>query len=208
MNNLADKKTKILIGTPAHGGICHTAYTESLLHTIMLLSQHGIESRIKFINNQIVTRARNIICSIFMEDDSYTHLLFIDSDVQWNPKYVLHLLEHQKECVIGVYPNKGYTKKDSQIILKPSSAFFEPRIEIDNLVKIKLAATGFMLLEKSALKKIENDIDTFYLPCGNNIKKIYNYFDCNVVNNNYLTEDYYFLIYFTKMVVKFGQIKE
>ena len=42
------------------------------------------------------------------------------------------------------------------------------------------------------MKKIEKDINTFYLPCGNNIVLLYNYFDCNVVDQNYLTEDYYF----------------
>ena len=40
---------------------------------------------------------------------------------------------------------------------------------------------------------IENDVETFYLPGenGENVS-IYNYFDCKVVDNDYLTEDYYF----------------
>lgn len=187
------KKTKILIGTPAYAGQCYTAYTESLLDTIKLLENRGIETSIKFINNQIVTRARNMICSIFMEDDSYTHLLFIDSDIKWNPSDVLLLLEHKKECVIGIYPNKKYYRGNGILKLNPSSVFYNPMIEKDNLVKVKLAATGFMLIEKSALKRIEKDIDVFCLPAGNDkIEFLYNYFDCNVVDMNYLTEDYYF----------------
>tara|TARA_A100001015_G_scaffold195734_1_gene218279 strand:- start:375 stop:1856 length:1482 start_codon:yes stop_codon:yes gene_type:complete len=184
-----DKKTKILIGTPAYGGQCYTGYTESLLYTIKLLENSGIETNIKFINNQIVTRARNMIASIFMEDDSYTHLLFIDSDIKWNPQDVLLLLKHNKECVIGVYPNKRYNHIYQ---LNPSSVFFKPSIIKENLIKVKYAATGFMMLKKSALKKIEKDIGIFYLPSQNDIEFLYNYFDCNIVDTNYLTEYYYF----------------
>ena len=65
--------------------------------------------------------------------------------------------------------------------------------------EVDLAATGFMLLTKSALKRIEPDIETFYLPGDNGQPcEVYNYFDCNVVNKNYLTEDYYFSFLFKK----------
>lgn len=196
---LDEKKINVLIGTPAYGGMCCTAYTESLLYTTMFLSQKNINFQVKFINNQIVTRARNMICSIFMEDDSFSHLLFIDADVQWSPEHVMMLIEHDLECVIGVYPNKQYYKINGDIKLNPSSVFAKPNMEKDNLIKIDKAATGFMLLKKSALIKIQKDIDTFILP--NSEKKdivLYNYFDCNVVNNNYLTEDYYFSYLFNK----------
>lgn len=185
---------KILIGTPAYGGQCYTGYTESLLYTMMLLSQYNIQVQVKFINNQLVTRARNMISSIFMEDDSFTHLLFIDADIKWSPEYVLMLLEHQQECCIGVYPNKQYYKNDGQLILKPSSLIIQPHIEKGNyLIKVKHGATGFMLIKKSAFYKIQKDIDIFYLPGSNGENvQLYNYFDCKVIDNDYLTEDFYF----------------
>ena len=192
MYDLSD--VKILIGTPAYVGQCYTDYTESLLYTMMLLSQYNIKATVKFINNQIVTRARNMISSIFMEDDSYTHLLFIDADIKWSPQHVLMLILHNLECTIGVYPNKNYYKNNEQLFLKPSSSIIIPHIEKSNtLIKVKYAATGFMLIKKSAFYKIQNHVDTFYLPDvnGKNIT-VYNYFDCKVVDNDYLTEDYYF----------------
>lgn len=195
------QKIKLLIGVPAYGGMCYTAFTESLLQTKTFLDKCNIDFDVKFINNQIVTRARNMISHIFMNDESYTHLLFIDSDIQWNPTHIIMLLEHNLECVIGIYPNKKYYKKDKQIILNPSSDILpvNPLVSSkENLLPIKFAATGFMLLTKSALKRIENDIDTFFLPTQDTVKKVYNYFDCNVVDNNYLTEDYFFSYLFVK----------
>lgn len=185
------KPIKILIGTPAYGGNCSTAYTQSLIYTVDLLSKCNISYNIKFINNQIVTRARNMICSIFMEDDSFTHLLFIDADIDWKPIYVLNLIEHDLECVIGIYPLKKYYKNN---VTKPSSQISYPKVQKQNLVKIDMAATGFMLIKKSALIKIQKDVEIFNLPSTSNGKNIelYNYFDCKVVNKDYLTEDYYF----------------
>ena len=199
IQNKNNKPIKILIGTPAYGGLCNTAYTDSLIKTISQLSRYNIVCEVKFINNQIVTRARNMISSIFMRDDSLTHMLFIDADIEWNPNDVLLLLSHNLECVIGVYPNKKYYKLGNNIKLNPSSVYFSPYTEKNNLIKIKSAATGFMLLTKPALKRIENDIGTFYLP-GNNGEQItlHNYFDCNVVQKDYLTEDYYFSYLFLK----------
>ena len=190
---------KVLIGTPAYGGMCCTAYTEALLYTTMFLSQKNISFQVKFINNQIVTRARNMICSIFMSDDTFTHLLFIDADVKWSPEHVIMLFEHDLECVIGVYPNKQYYKINGDIKLKPSSKFASPQIEKKNIVKIDKAATGFMLIKKSGLIKIQKDVETFILPNsdGKDIV-LHNYFDCKVVENDYLTEDYYFSYLFNK----------
>ena len=44
----------------------------------------------------------------FMKDNSYTHMIFIDADVVWNPENVLMLLSHDEECCYRVYPNSHY----------------------------------------------------------------------------------------------------
>jgi len=194
---------KLFIATPAYGGNVCSAYTEALLYTCMLLSQHNIQFELKFINNQIVTRARNMLCSLFMDNDSFTHMIFIDADIVWKPEHVLMLIENDVECAIGIYPNKRYNWNGDKLELAPSSiidniSYNEP--PNSNLVRVKYGATGFMLLKKSALIRIQNDVKTFFLPGSTSGKsiKLYNYFDCNVVNNDYLTEDYYFSHLFNK----------
>ena len=194
--------TKILIATPAYGGNVCAQFTECLVYTCMVLLQNNIQFEIKFINNQIVTRARNMLAHNFMKDNSYTHMIFIDADVVWNPENVLMLLSHDEECCIGIYPNKCYHWHGNKLKLEPSSVFdnestHEP--PNSNLMNIKRAATGFMLLKKSALKRIEKDVDTFMLPTGRGEDaELFNYFDCNVVDKDYLTEDYYFSYLFIK----------
>ncbi len=190
---------KIFIATPAYGGQVYAEYTESLLYTCMMLSSFKIEYEVKFITNQIVTRARNMLSSIFLENKTFTHMLFLDADVVWNPMDVKKLIDHDLECVIGVYPIKQYHWDKDKLKLLPSSVIEEPVEKKNNLIRIKHGATGFMLLKRSALEKIKNDVETFILP-GSKGEPItlHNYFDCKVVDNDYLTEDYYFSYLFNK----------
>ena len=58
---------KLLIATPAYGGSVFTGFTESLIYTCQMLTHMGIEFEVKFINNQIVTRARNMLTHIYVE---------------------------------------------------------------------------------------------------------------------------------------------
>lgn len=187
-------RMKILIATPAYGGLVYSKYTESLVYTCFMLKMMNVDFEIKYINNQIVTRARNMCSSIFLEDASFTHMLFIDADVVWNPMDVKKLIMHDKECVIGVYPNKHYRWEGEKLVLDPSSVLGELGEERkEELVRVKYGATGFMLLARNALERIKEKVDTFYLPGSKGKEiKLYNFFDCKVVNHDYLTEDYYF----------------
>lgn len=202
---------KILIATPAYAGQVCADYTESLLYTCMMLSSLKIEYQVKFIKHQIVTRARNMLSSIFLDDESFTHMLFIDADIVWHPLEVKKLIDHDLECVIGVYPNKRYFWEGDKLILKPSSAFDKLNSKLDNeeeesvnmldnnLIKIKYAATGFMLLKRAALERIKDDVDSFFLPGGNGEPiLLHNYWDCKVVDHDYLTEDFHFSYLFNK----------
>jgi hypothetical protein len=216
MNNIKleinDKPEEIhlFIATPCYNSQVTSKYTESLINTCNFLNEKNIKHTVKFINNQIVTRARNMLAHNFMDSElNFTHMLFIDADIIWKPQDVMNLLEHDLECVIGVYPNKQYyvSKHESgkNINILSSSQLYQPiqiKEDNENLIKVEFAATGFMMLKKAGLKKIESCIQTFTLPLDNindgKYENVYNYFDCNVVNSKYLTEDYHFSLLLNK----------
>tara|TARA_B100000902_G_scaffold167864_1_gene162578 strand:- start:207 stop:938 length:732 start_codon:yes stop_codon:yes gene_type:complete len=218
MNNIKleikDKSEEIhlFIATPCYNSQVTSKYTECLIKTCNFLNEKDIKYTVKIINNDIVTTARNMLAHNFMNSElNFTHMLFIDADIIWKPQDIMNLLEHDLECVIGVYPNKQYyLRKDESginINILSSSQLYQPiqiKEDNENLIKVEFAATGFMMLKKTAFKRIEGDIKTFTLPQNKdninteNYEHVYNYFHCNIVNSEYLTEDYHFSLLLNK----------
>jgi hypothetical protein len=165
------KDVFILVCTPAYGGLVYTNYMISYFKTSKLLDKIGIRMELKTIGNEsLITRARNTCVSYFLSNPKYTHLMFIDADVSWNPNSIINLLSSKKDVVGGVYPKKGYNfaklghilktwdgkdlnhLKDINLKILDYAVNFDDvkNIKIENdCIKVKDVATGFMLIERS-----------------------------------------------------------
>jgi hypothetical protein len=97
---------KIFIGTPCYGGMITADYFKSCMQLVALAATKKIELQFGTIGNEsLITRARNTLVQLFMDGD-YTHLLFIDADLAFNPTAVIRMLEYDKDVVTGIYPRK------------------------------------------------------------------------------------------------------
>jgi hypothetical protein len=106
---LKDKNFKIFLGMPMYGGML----TENTMHGLLQLQQwsmaKGVGLRLQSMGNEsLITRARNTIVSMMMDQTDYvaTHLLFIDADIGFNAQNVERLLCADKDVVCGIYPRK------------------------------------------------------------------------------------------------------
>lgn len=101
------KNFKVFVATPMYGGMAHGMYVKSCLDLQGLLSRYGVEVRFSFLfNESLITRARNYLVDEFLRSDC-THLLFIDSDIHYNPQDVIALLALDKDVIGGPYPKKS-----------------------------------------------------------------------------------------------------
>jgi hypothetical protein len=101
------KKHKLFVATPMYGGMAHGMYVKASLDLQALMSKYGVETRFSFLfNESLITRARNYLVDEFLRSDC-THLLFIDSDVHYNPQDVVALLALDKDVIGGPYPKKA-----------------------------------------------------------------------------------------------------
>jgi hypothetical protein len=101
------KKHKLFIATPMYGGMAHGLYIKSSLDLQGTLSKYGVESKFSFLfNESLITRARNYLVDEFLRTD-FTHLLFIDSDIHYNPQDVIAMLALDKDVIGGPYPKKS-----------------------------------------------------------------------------------------------------
>jgi hypothetical protein len=193
---MTTKTKNILIGTPNLGSV-HSEYTLSLFNTTSLVSQlKDVNINICFVSHQLTQRARNRITDYFLDHDEYTHLFFIDSDIAWKAEDFIKLARHDEPIVCGLYPNKrifwdrikygkDFMTNFSSVVSKQDLENFNPKTNLSNINK---AATGFLLIEKSVFKQLEDLVEEF----EEDGKICRDYWNCKIVNKKWLTEDYYF----------------
>ena len=102
------RKSKLFVATPMYGGMAHGMYVKSCLDLQAICGQYGIDVRFSFIfNESLITRARNYLVDEFLRAEGYTHLLFIDADIHFDPRDVIACLALDKDVIGGPYPKKS-----------------------------------------------------------------------------------------------------
>ncbi len=106
----------------------------------------------------LVSRARNAAVAHFLEDKENTHILFIDSDIIFEPEDVLKLIQANKEVVAGIYPKKYIVwdrlkqHPDSERVDFPVGG--QIKMTEDNFLELDYLPTGFLLISRTAINKI------------------------------------------------------
>jgi len=102
------RKNKLFVATPMYGGMSHGMFVKSCLDLQTVCAQYGIEVRYSFIfNESLITRARNYLVDEFLRAEDFTHLLFLDADIHFDPRDVIALLALDKDVIGGPYPKKS-----------------------------------------------------------------------------------------------------
>ena len=174
------QERKIMVATPMYGGMCGGQYTKSSVDLGQQAAKYGLDIGFYYIfNESLITRARNYLVDEFMRSH-YTHLMFIDADIGFDPQDVLSLAaiadpDSDKEIVCGAYPkktiawekikravDKGAADENPQALENYVGDFvFNPapgvsEIRINEPVEVLEGGTGFMMIQKSAFEKFGN----------------------------------------------------
>ena len=164
------KKTSpfLYILTPCYGGMCHLNYVSCLMDTLNVLRKYNVQYTVEFCkNDSLVSRARNNLIAKAMSNSKTTHILFIDSDITWNPNDILKLMVNDKQLSGGVYPLKKYNW--DKLLEKPTSV--QDIINRKNASIIKNAITDEQMLQHNLLKYNVNFLDPV-LNIENNLAKV------------------------------------
>ena len=171
------RKRKLFLATPMYGGNCVGMYTRAVADLAAICAKYGIPLQLYFLfNESLITRARNYCADEFLRSDA-THLLFIDSDIGFNPQDVLALLAMQdddseydvigapypKKCIswekIKMAVDKGIADEDPNKLEKFVGDYvFNPRngqreIPIGEPVEVMEMGTGFMMIRRKTFDK-------------------------------------------------------
>lgn len=188
------RKRKLFVATPMYGGQCNGMYTRSLCDLTAMCVKYGIEVRSYFLfNESLITRARNYCVDEFLRSDA-EHLLFIDSDIGFNPQDVIAMMalqapESPYDVIAGPYPKKCITWEKIKAAVDKGAAdqnpnvledfvgdfVFNPAIEddrpesrvikLDEPASVLETGTGFMMIRRSTfVKYLEAYPEIMYKP--------------------------------------------
>lgn len=146
------KRPSVFVATPAYDGKVDTDFAMSLAETAMAATAHGILFRASVMGNgAFIDLARNTFVQFFLESDC-THLLFIDSDLKWDPMAALMLVTSDKPVCAGVYRKRQEPESyPVQYLEEPGGGL---TVHDNKWVKCSRVPTGFLCIRRDVVEKM------------------------------------------------------
>lgn len=145
---------KILFATPAYGNMVTAAYARSCLVTMEELTRAGIGNDwlIPEQNDSLVHRARMEITKEFLDRKDFTHLFWIDADIEFSPEDVAKIWNLQTDVACGVYAMKHADKQ--WFAAWKDGALVHDLDRWPGPTEVDYCGTGFLLLSRRVLESI------------------------------------------------------
>ena len=221
------QKNSLFVATPMYGGMAHGLYVKSCLDLQSICTAYGIQTKFSFLfNESLITRARNYLVDEFLRSDC-THLLFIDSDIHFNPQDVIALLALDKDVIGGPYPKKSINWANvaegarrhpnlnpAELDALTGDYVFNvvqgtEQFTVTEPLEVMEIGTGFMMIKREVFPKMEAAYPELrYKPDHvgqehfDGSRYIHAYFDTIIdhgKSDRYLSEDYMFCQYWRKI---------
>lgn len=197
---------KTIIATPCYGGQLTEPYFQSVLNLITRDRPAGEDISVMTSSGEsLITRARNVAVATFMNSD-WDAILFIDSDIQFDPRAVWRLVKSGYPLCAAPYPLKtldwaqaitqdeveAAKVKATRLVIDrfPDEGFGE-----DGFLKVRDTGTGFMLIHREVFESIKStmpELEYTSDQMGTHGDTHYAYFDTAIRDGRYLSEDYEF----------------
>lgn len=174
---------KVMIGTPCYSGQVDVWYTNSLVKTInQSILKYDIEITPIWVSfDALIQRARNDTIQLALEGE-YDDLVWIDSDIEWQPEWFFKLLEYTYDVVGGTYRKKG--DKEEYVLRQ----FETGLIKIDeNLYEVSGLGTGFVKMSRAALQYLWDNSESYIDPKDGKERKMI--CDVQIIDNSLYSED-------------------
>jgi hypothetical protein len=198
------KQPKIVtIGTPAYGGQVTSGFATELAASVSLFQSYNMELHcILLTGHSVIQMARNRVLREFLKTDSEM-LVWIDSDISWNPMDLLKLCLHDEEVVGATYRKKVATTTEFTVQLKRGNLDPDKR----GLLEVDRIGTGFLRVTRKALEDLTKDCN--HLDLHNKANEthtiggsgkyqdsqtdyIHNVFEVGIYKGEFLSEDFIF----------------
>jgi hypothetical protein len=208
----------IFVATPVHSDVS-IHYCQALLEFQQYCFAHKVRAQFQLMKSSLVTQGRNLCVGAFMESNM-THMLFVDSDIDFQASSIFKMIAADHEVTAVPYPLKSmqweklYEKiKNNEItsIKELSTRGYTYPMKVENekdinvkngMMEVSHVPTGCLLIKRSVIEKMikaypQLRIDQPTIINGETVDKefIYNFFDTwfDEENHKYYGEDFAFV---------------
>jgi hypothetical protein len=160
----------LVVATPCFGGQVSSIYASSIFQLQRAVrAKSNIELKVLMRDGDaLITRARANLMTLFLDDPTATHFLFIDADIGFEPEQVFRLIESGADMVAGVYPIKRVNWDKAKRVIeskrpKVPSAALDYVLEINDpdhvavvngFTRVRYAGTGFLMIRRHVFEKM------------------------------------------------------
>jgi hypothetical protein len=143
---------RVAILTPSYDGSVSIEYSSSLANSAILLNNNGYTLDHLYVNGEaIVQSARNkLFFNAYHKD--YDCVVWIDSDIEWNPKDLLKLVSSPLDVIGATYRRK--TMKE-MYVAKVSNLISGDVIEVDGI------GFGFLKMSRKVIDSLWNTNESY-----------------------------------------------
>jgi|TARA_R110000803_G_scaffold144312_4_gene210186 hypothetical protein len=215
---IVEPEYSIMVCTPVHSEVS-IHYAQSLLEMQKFCFANNIKIAFHLIKSSLVTQGRNLCVAAFLNEPRATHLLFIDSDIDFEPSTIYEMLKKDVDVLSVPYPlktinwDKGYdyikndrikSARDLQMSLNNYPMKLKDIDNVlvkDGIMEVTHSPTGCMLIKRSVLEKMVKEYPHMLIKQSTIIngkqvetKNLYNFFDTlfDPETNTYHGEDFAF----------------
>lgn len=173
-----------MIGSPSYDGNVNVWYTNSLMNTIKLAAAHNVEIIPIWVSfDALIQRARNDTIALALHQDC-DELIWIDTDIEWEPEWFFKLLDYPVDVVGGTYPKKGEIEQ-YVYSLGNNSGTIDPTT---GLLEVAGLGTGFLRFSRKACQWLWDNSEPYNEPEKDNMHKRW-IFDVVIKNADMISED-------------------
>jgi len=170
---------QIIIATPCAYGQLTMEFVSSLVGTIKLGEENEIGIYPIFLGNDaLIQRCRNDLVKIAYES-KIDSMIFIDADMEWNPQWVIDLVNREEDVVGGTARKKT---DDAELY---ACKVIDTTIHDNGLIKCEGIGTGFLKLSAMAIAALWESSEAYNTERG----ECRMVFDVRVVGGELWSED-------------------
>ena len=202
----------LVIGTPFTGESVNVQYMESMIKTHAYFKKAGIPLVNMFLYNcSLITKGRNDIISNYLTQTNLDYFLFIDSDISFEPKDIMKLMNHDKPLIGATYPKKAMNWVSVQQIIhhdlvdnvgeliSKSSEYTcilkdDVKRKDKNLLEVARMGTGFMMIKRSLLMKLKKKYKKLKYLMDDYKSEGFAIFETEIRDGQLISEDYAFCL--------------